>query len=381
MADTKEYLYPKREDNQRMKDVLAEAVKTIAPESGARVKFDKEVGAYELVTDGLNKTQTAALKKAMGEFRGKGAKAEWEADRAAGMTDKEALRSEARARESTTTEVGPKNAGIPMYPALSQRQEFDALIRETGSTKSFIKTKGEEISHFRVVTAVPDRFAQFVGPEAMAKYEREFAERGTERPNAKAQADIEAGREEAGKRAGAAFMAQYQDRGFRLSDPEANPANHAKQLAEMESATKAQLLRVIGVSRELLTSLGDKEVGLRAEAAGVPVEQMKGLSYDDQKRLAGEKSPDGKAPGLVGEEYYLQQSLVRGVQAIDNLLKSRGIGQSKDTAEKGQDQGQDQGERRSPRAQAKGPAVSEDKSVDDTLLTLQASASRRGQGR
>src|SRR3546814_1118958 len=58
-----------------------EALKEKAREIGAKIKFDREVGAYELVTEGLAKKDVTALKAGLSDFVGKEAKARWDADR------------------------------------------------------------------------------------------------------------------------------------------------------------------------------------------------------------------------------------------------------------------------------------------------------------
>src|SRR3546814_16407743 len=58
-----------------------EALKEKAREIGAKIKFDREVGAYELVTEGLAKKDVTALKAGLSDLDGKDANASRDADR------------------------------------------------------------------------------------------------------------------------------------------------------------------------------------------------------------------------------------------------------------------------------------------------------------
>src|SRR3546814_1466093 len=79
-----------------------------AREIGAKIKFDREVGAYELVTEGLAKKDVTALKAGLSDFVGKAAKARWDAERTEFQASRDALRAELKAREGTTTEPKPE---------------------------------------------------------------------------------------------------------------------------------------------------------------------------------------------------------------------------------------------------------------------------------
>src|SRR3546814_20711521 len=72
----KEYLY-----SVYLVPLGNEALKEKAREIGAKIKFDREVGAYELVTEGLAKKDVTALKAALSDFFGMAAKARWVAER------------------------------------------------------------------------------------------------------------------------------------------------------------------------------------------------------------------------------------------------------------------------------------------------------------
>src|SRR3546814_9989074 len=78
-----------------------EALKEKAREIGAKIKFDREVGAYELVTEGLAKKDVTALKAGLSDFVGKEAKARWDAERTEFQASRDAMRAELKAREGT----------------------------------------------------------------------------------------------------------------------------------------------------------------------------------------------------------------------------------------------------------------------------------------
>src|SRR3546814_1981276 len=68
------------------------ALKEKAREIGAKIKFDREVGAYELVTEGLAKKDVTALKAGLSDFVGKEAKARWDAERTEFQASRDAMR-------------------------------------------------------------------------------------------------------------------------------------------------------------------------------------------------------------------------------------------------------------------------------------------------
>src|SRR3546814_3390053 len=70
-----------------------------AREIGAKIKFDREVGAYELVTEGLAKKDVTALKAGLSDFVGKEAKARWDAERTEFQASRDAMRSEEHTSE------------------------------------------------------------------------------------------------------------------------------------------------------------------------------------------------------------------------------------------------------------------------------------------
>src|SRR3546814_1401772 len=129
-----------------------EALKEKAREIGAKIKFDREVGAYEVVTEGLAKKDVTGLKAGLSDFVGKEAKARWDAERTEFQASRDAMRAELKAREGTTTEPKPEKAatravdGIVMYPSLSQKKQFRELLVETQSESRFQKALEERRS-------------------------------------------------------------------------------------------------------------------------------------------------------------------------------------------------------------------------------------------
>src|SRR3546814_192088 len=147
---------------------------------------------------------------------------------------------------------------------------------------------------------------------------------------------VEKARDAARARAGSAFMAQYKDRGFMLGDAGRDAANHQRQLNDMRGATTSQLLAVIRQSRAILEPLRDKEVQMRADAAGLPFDQVKAMSFSDQKLI---KDAKGDPVGLTGDDYAKHAALTRGLKAMDVEVKGRrGAGQEKDDRDQSRDQ-------------------------------------------
>lgn len=386
MADAKkEYLYSVVQDGPYGNETL----KNKAREIGANIKFDRESGAYELQIDGLAKKDITALKSQLGEFVGKEAKGRWEEERAAFQSKKDNLLAEVKSRAETTQEPKPEKVvardddAIAMFPALSQKKAFRDLLVESGSMSRFQKARGDEIAHYRVTTASPEKFVEYVGEAAKERYQREYADylaKGGKTPDQGVDTNtpVEQARDAARARAGSAFMAQYKDRGFLLADPARDAANHQRQLSDMRAATRPQLLAVIQQSRAILDPLREKELNMRAEAAGIPVDQVKKLSFDDQKKITG---ADGKSVGLVGDDYAKHMALTRGISAMNLELRSReGIGEEKREAAPARDQAQGQNKaqgKAGDRAPARG--VSEESSVDSDFALLAAGYKRQGQ--
>src|SRR3546814_15923909 len=75
-----------------------EALKEKAREIGAKIKFDREVGAYELVTEGLAKKYVTALKAGVSDLVGKEAKAREAAERTELPAARHSLRAARRTR-------------------------------------------------------------------------------------------------------------------------------------------------------------------------------------------------------------------------------------------------------------------------------------------
>ncbi|QAY80209.1 hypothetical protein [Sphingosinicella sp. BN140058] len=368
MAEAEDnYLYSvKGEENERLK--------ATAREIGAPIRFDKEHGAYILQTDGKSTEELATFRQGLAAYIGDEAKGRWQADRDARAAEGEALRSEARKREATTREprqhAKAEETGIKMYPAHSQKAEFRKLVQETGSSAPFIKGKGDELPFYRVTTAVPERFADYVGKAAMDRYVAEHAARGGKEDNQQGiNTATERARDEARQRGGsAAFMVQYKDRGFRLADPENSRDNHQKQLNEMRAATRPQLLAVAGATRSQFEALQAKELGLRSSASGLSVDQLKAMSFADQKAAA-------PGVGLKDEDFMLNAQLARGLAAINAELRGRGGVVQKPERVQNREQTQERGQE-TGRATSRG--VSSEQAADNELDVLAAAAAQRG---
>lgn len=373
MAD-KEYLYSKVDDNQKLKDAVAEV--------GVTVKFDRSHGAYELITEGVDQAKLDELRTKLAPYQSAEAKAEWAADRERFQADKAALKSAAKSRENTTQEPKPELAPntLVVYPAPSQKPEYRRLLEVTKAKSSYTKASEGVEAHFVVVTDQPDKFAKFTGPEAQERFKREFAEKGSDLTK---NVEMEELREHVAGRGAKAFMAQYAERGFRLSDPKASPEAHASQLVQMRDASSKQLIKVLSISRQIRDPLLDKEAAIRAAVAGISVEQLKAMSWQDQKEVS---LKDGKPVGLVGDDFKLNSQLSKGISAIMKELEARGVGQARDNQQEKEPEKaaeQDKSQSRPPRSMAKGPrgagaAVDEDHDVANALATLQAAGRSRG---
>ncbi|AXK43772.1 hypothetical protein [Erythrobacter aureus] len=367
-----EYLYSTQENNQALKDAAAAA--------GMPIKFDRDRRAYAMQTEGMSKEEVAEKKEALSEFRGEKARKAWAADRDAIDEQKATLKAEAKKRETTTKEPKKQRAPEPdtykMFPAPSQKTEFRKLVRETSSRSTYMAANDNREAHYLVKTMEPKKFEAYMGDEAQARFKAEFAEKGGT-PKNSSNEHTETARDEARKRGSKAFMAQYQDRGFRLSDPKHDKDNHKKQLNEMSSATTPQLLAVIGKSRDLVTELRDKEAGMRAEAAGLSVEQVKAMSFADQKKIA---EKDGKPVGLVGDDFSQNVQLSRGIRAINAELESRGVRNK--NAEQSQERGeQDKGQSNDKtQARTKGPAKVEKEESQDADFALMSAGFQNNRG-
>lgn len=387
MAETdKEFLYSKRSENKQLKDDAAAA--------GVKIQFDRKELAWSLKTDGMSADEIGAAKASLSKYVGDDAKASWESDRAEGQAEKAALKAEAKKRESTTTEKKPEKQtlteenSILMYPAISQKDEFRTLVVETQSVSRYRQGNKDREAAFLVKTSEPEKFKAFMGDEAKARFIREFEAQKGEKSQPE-NAAVETVRAEARSRAGSAFMAQYQERGFRLGDPSRDKEAHLKQLEQMRDATTKQLVSVISKSRQLLTPLRDKEAQIRADAANLPVEQVKSMSWAEQKEVG---QIDGKPVGLTGDDFKLNAQLSRGISAINAELQGRGVqtkrqreqeqarGQSQDRGTRGQDAGQSAAADKGQKSAKSGYSVPQDQSVDNDYALMAAGFARRGQG-
>lgn len=379
MADT--LLYSTKDNNEKLK--------SDAKDAGAKIAFDRAERSFKLVTEGLKPGEVKKLKTALKEYTTPEAKAAWEADRAANMAAAaekksavEAGRDEARSRAATTTEKAPtkkadldfSNAMI-VYPAPSQKVDYRNDVKSTGSTSKYFDAKqaGEGNEHYKLITSVPDKFAQYAGEEAKARFQREYAEKGTAPEK---NMDTEIARDAAKGRAGAAFMAQYKDKGFLLAAEGRAPEHAQRQLDTMRGATSDQLLEVLRVSRERVQPLRDKETQMRADAAHVPVDEFRKRSFAEQREVRDEA---GNQIQLTGDDRRLHDQLTRGIKALDNELRARGVGQSVDR-EQGRSRTQEKAEPQQRRqTPAKAPKT-EEVSDDNALEALQRAAARRSAG-
>jgi hypothetical protein len=384
MADT--LLYSTKDTNDKLK--------ADAKEAGATLAFDRVERSFKLVTEGVKPADVKKLKTALKAYTTPEAKAAWQTDRDANIAaaaEKQSAvetgREEARSRASTTTEKAPakksdidfSNALI-VYPAASQKIEYRAALKESGSTSKYFDAKqvGEGNEHYKLVTSVPDKFAQFTGEEAKARFQREYAEKGTAPEK---NMDTEIARDAAKGRAGAAFMAQYKDKGFLLAAEGRAPKHAQDQLDTMRGGTSDQLLEVLRVSRDRVQPLRDKETQMRAEAAHVPIEDFRKRSFSEQREV---RDTEGNQIQLTGDDRRLHDQLTRGIKALDAELRARGVGQSVDRSQgKSQEQGQEKGEQQQRRqSPAKTPKAAAAEVSDDTALeALARSAARRSAGR
>lgn len=391
-----EYLYSNRSENKQLK---ADAAKALDGK-GLPIQFDRQVLAWRIKAEEVSAEDLKAAKAELSKYVGPEAKAAWQADREVGLAEKEALKAEAKSRESTTPEQKPEKQTLTeensflMYPAISQKAEFHALVQETQSVSKYKQGNENREAHFLVKTESPEKFAVYMGDDAKARFTREFEEQKASKAG-KENTPVEQVRAEAQRRSGSAFMAQYQERGFRLRDPKRDKDGHQKQLDQMRDATTKQLIRVVSASRDLLAPLREKEVAMRAEAANLPVEQVKSMSWADQKAVG---QIDGKPVGLVGDDFALNSQLSRGIAAINAELKGRGVQPKNRSQDREQDQARDQGQGQSQnrggrqeagqkaeagnerRSDNSGYSVPQSQSVDNDYALMAAGFARRGQG-
>lgn len=368
----------------------------VKDEASVKVKFDQDKGAYQLLTEGMSAAQEKKLMASLERFTSPEAEQRWAADREAKSNEVETSRGAARqvAEKSggakakrdqmvdkgemspTDAAAASREGAIKVYPALSQKNDYRKLVVETGSDSKYFGKPADQ-AHYSLITSVPERFAQYTGPEAQAQFAREFAEKNA----GKAHSDVEVARAAATSRSGASFMAQFKDRGFLLADATRGKEMHEKGLSAMRSATSEQIETVIKVSSRLLAPLNQKEIQLRADAAGIPADEMGKKSFAEQRELS--RGADGKSPSLQGEDRQKQQALARGLTAMRAELDARGEGRDmSQSRENGKDAGEQkqEGERKAPQSMSKG--IDEEQSVDNALDMLQTSRrNRSGAGR
>lgn len=395
MSDTT-FFYPTREQN--------DAFKTAAADAGVQVMFDRDKGAYRLRSEEISAEAREAIDGKLSGFRTPEAEAAWAADREAGLAEREALKGKA-AEKAPAKEPGKEKVAeegkakgkesphslnpapaIAVYPAISQRDEYKKLVAETeGTTARYVTAKQAEAkgmsAHFEVKTNSPAAFAAFQGAEAEARfkgeYEQSVAGKGQEDPS------VEAARNEAGRRA-QIFFNSNKEKGFELPIGDKSAALRQSMLDSMRVASDAQIKAMMAITMNHLGPLRDKETQIRADHAGMPVDQFKALSFEDQRALA--KTEDGKNVGLSGEDFMRSRRLQDGMGALRAEAEARGIaspmaskeaeaGKGVETAAPAVDAGAKQPE-------AKQPEVKQPEMVDAELAAAQAAmAKRRGQGR
>jgi hypothetical protein len=381
MADT--FLYSTLATNDKLKADAGEAKIAIA--------YDKTERAFKLVTEGLKPAQVKKLKTQLAEYTTPEAKAAWEADRAANIAaaaekkaNVETGREAAKAIKEPETKA-PRKADIDfsnalmVYPADSQKIDYRREVKETGSTSRYFDAKqvGEGNEHYKLITAVPDKFAIYTGDEAKARFQREYAEKG-QAPEKNM--DVSIARDAAKARSGAAFMVQYKDKGFLLAAEGRAPEHAQKQLDTMRGATSDQLLAVLKVSRDLVQPLRDKETAMRAEAAHVPVDEFRKRSFAEQREI---RDGEGNKIQLSDGDRRVHDQLTRGIKALDNELQSRGVGRVVDrSADRTKDEAKEvaptQQRRQSPAKTPKAAEISDDNAID---ALARAAARRNGAGR
>lgn len=380
---TTEYLYSIRAENSLLKKAATEA--------HANIEYDRQYRAYKLDLSHLTPEGEAKAREKLAPYMSDHAKAAWEADKAVNLAEK--ANDPVKAAAAKMAESGAveqvkiskvkltEENSILVYPAHSQREEFNSLIVETQSRKQYVMGTANKDAHFLVMTDKPEAFQVYRGEEAQARFKKEFMERGgVLRVNDK----DELIREAAKKINGKAFMGQYRERGFRLGNPGRDSRDHQNQLNDMRDATSSQIVAVLNKSREILNGLRDKEAAMRAEVSGMSVEQIKAMPFDEQKKIVGS---DGLAVGLKGEEFNLNAQLTRGIKAMDIELNARGIRAKDNSRSQGQSvaQGAVQSTQRGvdpSLSTARKPVMAAEESASNEMNYLQQAMNRRnGNGR
>lgn len=380
----KTFFYPVRADNQAFKDAAVEA--------GAEVSFDREKGTYRLKSEEISPEARETIETKLAAYRTPEAEAAWAADREVGLAERAAMKESAATKGDASKGDAPKAPafdGIVVYPAKSQRAEFDALVDSTGAEKRYFSAKQAEKeglgAHYKVATTQPEAFAGYQGAEAEARWKSEYeasvAGKGQDTPAA------EAARGEAGKRA-AIFFDRHKEKGFELPIGQAKNSTQQKDflLGAMRDASDKQVKAMFTISLNNIKPLREKETQIRADHVGMPVEQFKELPFADQKAMA--KTEDGKSVGLTGDDFMRQQRLQAGINALSAEMEARGIARPTQEkaaeTEKGVETAAPSVEANAKGQEAPAPEQKADRSVDadaELAAAQAAMAQRRGQGR
>ena len=238
------YFYPTREQNAAFKE---EAMK-----AEVEVMFDRAKGAYRLRNEEMEPAAREAMEAKLGAYRTPEAETAWAADREAGLASRAALKEAAATKgdpEKGATAPEPKAGGIVVYPALSQRKEFDELLKSTDSQKKYfdarMAAKEGLGAHYKVETSKPEAFAAYQGPEAEERWKKEFeaasAGKGKESPA------VEAVRAEAAKR-GAIFFDKNKETGFELPIGAGFENFKQAKLEAMRAASDKQIRAMMAIT-------------------------------------------------------------------------------------------------------------------------------------
>ena len=376
-----------------------EDLKKDAEKAGVPVAFNRELGGYVVKADQMSADDLERAKEALAKYLSPEAKEAAELERANFLAERDARREGARREIERRDPEAAKAAQvtaepIKVYPALSQSKEYGELVRETGSRSSYVRATKQVEAHFSLRTNSPEKFAAFQGPEAQKRFKEEYEASRSE--NSKV---VERMRE-AAKQRGQEFYSANSRSGFMLaqipSGLEGLNSPGQKALEAMRASTDGQIKAILAVTARQINELRNKEMQMRAEAAGLPIEQLRKLSFADQKAVA--RTADGKPIGLVGDDFVRLQALERGRKAMSSELEARGVASPKPEREATMQhdrEGQQPAAKPTPepskadvakQTEAPAPAKSEKTeqqnaaSVDDELAAVAAAMSRRSRG-